>query len=314
MEETTQTVLVTGGLGFIGSHLVDRLVDEGHRVVVVDIAAPKGRSANKAVTYVKADIWYDEKKIRKMFEKYRPDVVFHLAAHKDLRGSLKGPIRHPQVNFIGTLNLLESMRDNGGGRFIFSSTAAIYSPEAKLPIKEAGPIRPEAPYGISKRTAELYLWHFSEMHQMACMSLRFSNVYGPRSRGTINSVVNVFVDRLMKGETPYITGSGEQTRDFLYVDDVVDAFMRSMKVAWCGEMNISTGEEVSLNKVYGLIQEELGTDIEPDYVDAASGELFQNSLDASLAYDVMGWKARTSIEEGIKKVIDWEREHGEHSK
>ncbi len=306
MTPNKEKVLVSGGAGFIGSHLVDRLVAEGHEVVVVDdFSTGKKKNLPKGVTVHELNVWHDYKKLYKMMEKEKPSIAFHLAAHKDVRASIDEPVLDAHTNIIGTLNILEGMHRAGGGRVIFTSSIAVCSPGAKLPLTETCAVKPNAPYGVSKRAAELYMWHYSELRDMACISLRPTNVYGPRQSFEGASVLAKFIEALLKGDTPQIFGSGEHTRDFLYVDDMVDALMRSMLVGWCGELVIATKKETSVNQLYTMIKKELGADTDAHYTDAREGDLFQNYADPSLALEVMGWAPKTSLEDGLKKTIDW---------
>jgi UDP-glucose 4-epimerase len=308
MEQSKEKVLVSGGAGFIGSHLVERLLLNGHEVVVIDnFSSGKKSNLPKGITMYELNVWHDYKKLYKVIEKEKPGIAFHLAAHKDVRASVDSPVLDAHTNIIGTLNVLEGMHRAGGGRVVFTSSIAVCSPNAKLPLNETCAIKPNAPYGVSKRAAELYMWHYSELRNMACISLRPTNIYGPRQTMEGASVIALFIQALMNGETPQIFGSGEHTRDFLYVDDVVDALMRSMRVGWCGELVLATGKETSVNQLYSMIKNELKVPTEADYTDAREGDLFQNYGDPSLALEVIGWTPKTSLEEGLKKTIEWYR-------
>lgn len=311
MSNLKERILVTGGAGFIGSHLVDKLVATGHKVLVLDnLSTGKKAHLNPGAEFVKIDIANDRKKLYKVVAKFAPTCVFHLAAHKDPRASVKDPLHDANENILGTLNILESLRIlNTGVRVVFSSTAAVYSSINKLPVSEPSQIRPASPYGISKRTAEMYMWHYSSLYPIAAVSLRFSNVYGPRETFGSGSVVTRFVKKISANKPCVIWGTGEQTRDFLYVEDVVDGLIRAMRVAWCGEMNLATNVETSVNEVQCLIQEQLGVSADPVHEDTKEGELFQSRLDPSLAKEVMGWEAKVSVKDGIAKTINWCCEH-----
>jgi nucleoside-diphosphate-sugar epimerase len=307
MKDSKENILVTGGAGFIGSHLVDRLVADGHNVSIIDNMC-KGQKAyvNPAAEFNKLDVAKDGKKIRKVIEKFKPTVVFHLAAHKDPRASVAHPAPDAVENVIGTLNVMEPLRDlNTGVRVIFASTAAVYSSSNKLPVSEKSDIRPDSPYGISKRAAEMYLWHFSSLYPIAAVSLRFSNVYGPRETFGSGSVITRFIKQMSANKQCTVWGTGEQTRDFLYVEDVVDGLVRAMRVMWCGEMNLATNKETSVKDAHSMIHKALGEGLDPIYEDGKAGELFQSRLDPSLAKEVMGWEAKTSVKDGIEKTINW---------
>jgi len=310
-----ETILVTGGAGFIGSHVVDRLVEDGFKVIVVDnLKTGKKENVNKKATLHKIDIVKDKKKLRKLIEKERPVVAFHLAAHKDVRNSVEHPSSDAKDNIMGTLNVLEAMRDFVGGRVVNVSSAAVYSSVAKLPVKEKAYIRPTSPYGISKRSAEMYVWVFSELNEMAGISLRFSNVYGPRETKGSSSVISIFINKILRGEKPTVYGSGTQTRDFIYVKDVAEALIRAKEICWCGEANIATNKETTINEVVDIINENLETEIEAEHVDAKDGELFQSRLDPSLAFEIMAWEAKVDVKEGIAETIKWNKEQYEKSK
>ncbi len=302
-----ERVLITGGCGFIGSHLVDKLIALGHEVAVLDNLCSSDSSAvPKSCELLKLDVTSDQRKLDKVFEKFHPDAVFHLAAQKDLHTSVLNPVRDATVNIIGSLHVLEAMRKIGGGRMVFASTAAVYSPNATLPITEnRANLGPVSPYGISKRTAEMYMYNYSNMYPVAAISLRFSNAYGPRGSFGMPNVIDIFAQKIARGEPITIYGSGEQTRDFVYIDDMVDAFTRAMRVAWCGEVNIATNTEVSVNQVAKMMEKEFGVDVATQYKEARDGELFQNRLDPSLAVEVMGWRPKTAFAEGLKRTVEW---------
>lgn len=303
-----EKIIVTGGCGFIGSALVDRLLADGHDVLVIDnLCTGRKENVDGELQLARLDVWSDQKKMQKVFEKFRPDVVFHLAAQKDVHNSMLHPMKDAQVNVIGSLNILEAMRAIGGGRVVFASSAAVYDPDARLPIQETAPTRPISPYGIAKRAAEMYMWNFSTHYPVAAISLRFANAYGPRSSGMPN-VADVFIEKMLKGESPYVYGSGEQSRDFIYIDDMVEAFVRAMKVAWCGEVNIATNTETTINRLFDLVAQATGYEGRPDYQEAREGEIFQSRLDTSLAQEVLGWKPTTSIEDGIQRTVSWYKE------
>lgn len=301
-----ERIIVTGGCGFIGSSLVDRLLKDGHEVLVIDnLCSGKKENVDGDLQLAKLDVWHDEKKMRKTFQKFKPDVVFHLAAQKDVYQSMLHPMKDAQINIIGSLNVLEAMRSIGGGRVVFASSAAVYDPDNRLPIPESAKIRPISPYGISKRAGEMYMWNFSNHYPVAAISLRFSNAYGPRGSFGTPNVADLFIQKMMQGTSPQIFGSGEQSRDFIYIDDMIEAFIRAMKVAWCGEVNIATNTDTTVNRLYDLVAKEVGFEGRPDYQEAREGEIFESRLDPALAKEVLGWTPSVSIEEGIKKTVEW---------
>lgn len=312
-EQKRERVLVTGGCGFIGSHLVERLIALGHEVAVADnLCSGRVADMHKKCEISKLDVAGDHKKMDKLFEKFHPDVVFHLAAQKDLHASVMDPLRDAKINILGSLHVLEAMRKIGGGRVVFASTAAVYSSSAPLPINESrANTDPVSPYGISKHTAEMYMRNYSNMYPVATVSLRFSNAFGPRGCFGTPNVIDIFARKMVRGEPVIIYGSGEQTRDFVYIDDMVDAFLRAMRVAWCGEVNIATNTEVSINQVARMMAKEFGIEPKVKYEEARDGELFQNRLDPSLAVEAMGWRPKTSFADGLKRTVEWYRHHSE---
>ncbi|PIR47278.1 UDP-glucose 4-epimerase [Candidatus Uhrbacteria bacterium CG10_big_fil_rev_8_21_14_0_10_50_16] len=302
MAAEKERIIVTGGCGFIGSHLVSRLLQDGHEVLVIDnMSTGKVEYIQGTCAIQKLDVWADGKKMTKAFQKFRPDVVFHLAAQKVVQSSMENPILDAQENILGSINVLEAMRAVGGGRVVFASTAAVYDPAARVPIQETSLVRPISPYGVSKRSAEMYMWDYSEHYPIAAISLRFSNAYGPRG---VNAV-NTFIELMLKGEAPTIFGTGEKTRDFIYVDDIVEAYLRAMKTSWCGELNIATDTETSIKELTSLVATAVGKEINPIFADDREGEIFRSRLDATQAKEVLGWSAKVRVAEGIAKTVEW---------
>lgn len=309
--------LVTGGAGFIGSTLVDRLLAEGWSVDVVDNLssgnltnlADARADRNNELTFHQIDIRADS--VVELIERRAPDVVFHLAAQADVRVSVSDPALDAQINVIGSINVLEGARRAGARKVVFASSGGTIYGEvapAELPVTEAHPLRPLSPYGITKRVFTDYLVAYREMYQLEYTSLALANVYGPRQdpHGEAG-VVSIFAGKLLAGEPCTIFGTGEQTRDFVFVDDVVDAFFRSAERGGGLLMNIGTGRETSVNELYNSMAAAAGVDAPAVYAPARDGELERSALDASRAKMQLGWEAWTKIEEGSRAVIDWER-------
>lgn len=309
--------LVTGGAGFIGSTLVDRLLAEGWSVDVVDNLSSgsltnlaEARSdRNNELTFHQIDICAES--VVELIERRRPEVVFHLAAQADVRVSVSNPVLDAQINVIGSINVLEGARRGGARKVVFASSGGtIYGEVApsELPVNEAHPLRPLSPYGITKRVFTDYLAAYREMYQIEYTSLALANVYGPRQdpHGEAG-VVSIFAGKLLGGEPCTIFGTGEQTRDFVFVDDVVDAFYRASDRGGGLLMNIGTGRETSVNELYQSMAAAAGVTTPAIYAPARDGELDRSALDASRAKMQLGWEAWTEIPEGSRAVIDWER-------
>jgi len=309
--------MVTGGAGFIGSNLVDRLLAEEHTVDVVDDLST-GSLANLAdarsqgphvLTFHQIDIRSDE--LVELMARRRPEVVFHLAAQADVRVSVERPVFDADVNVLGTLRVLEGARAAGTSRVVFAASGGTLYGEpdhADLPVRESHPHRPLSPYGVSKKAAIDYLTAYRELHSVEFCALALGNVYGPRQdpHGEAG-VVAIFADRLLRGEPVTIFGDGEQTRDFVYVDDVVDAFVRASSRGGGLLLNIGTGREVSVNELARVMAEEAGVATAPVYAPERPGELRRNALNPERAALHLGWQAWTTLGSGTEGVLDFVR-------
>ena len=304
---------VTGGAGFIGSTLVDRLLAEGHAVDVVDDLST-GSLGNLAdaratqgyeLTFHRLDI--REPALVELVAHRRPEVVFHLAAQADVRVSVERPAFDAEVNVIGTLNVLEGARVAGSRKVVFAASGGtLYGEPQKLPVPESHPQRPLSPYGVSKKAACDYLAAYRELHGIEFTALALANVYGPRQdpHGEAG-VVAIFAGRLLAGEPCIIFGDGYQTRDFVYVDDVVDAFARAAHKGSGLLMNIGTGVETSVNELYLTMAGAAGTDAPAAYAPPRPGELARSSLDPTRAGIHLAWKPWTTMEAGAAEVLRW---------
>jgi UDP-glucose 4-epimerase len=309
--------LVTGGAGFIGSNLVDRLLAEGHSVEVVDDLS-SGRLSNLADA--RADRSHDfsfhqidicDPSVADLIERRAPEVVFHLAAQIDVRVSVSDPARDARINVLGTLNVLEGARRAGSRKVVFASSGGTIYGDVDpddLPVTEAHPQRPVAPYGVSKKVATDYLHAYRELHQLEYTSLALANVYGPRQdpHGEAG-VVAIFAGRLLSGTGCTIFGDGEQTRDYVYVDDVADAFVRAAERGSGLLCNIGTGTETSVNELYRAMAANAGVTEPPEHAPARVGELARSCLDAGRAKLHLGWEPFTDLATGTAAVIDWFR-------
>ncbi|MHB8439477.1 MAG: NAD-dependent epimerase/dehydratase family protein [Acidimicrobiales bacterium] len=306
-------VLVTGGAGFIGSTLVDRLLAEGHDVDVVDDLST-GSLANLAEARAQSDagLRFHQMDVRsedmvELVSQRRPEAIFHLAAQADVRVSVQRPVFDADVNILGTLRVLEGARAAGTTRVVFAASGGtLYGdpdPDA-LPLTEAQPHRPLSPYGVSKKSAIDYLVAYRELHAIEFCALALANVYGPRQdpHGEAG-VVAIFAERLLKGEPITVYGDGSQTRDFVFVDDVVDAFVRGSTRGGGLVLNIGTGREVSVNELAGTMSSLAESSSEVHHAPARPGELRRSALDPARAGIHLGWSPWTELGQGLDATI-----------
>ncbi len=303
--------LVTGGAGFIGSHLADALLARGDDVTIVDDLSG-GRESNVVAARAagarleRADI-RDGAALAQIVEAARPQTIFHLAAQVDVRRSLADPGFDARTNVEGTINVLEAARAAGSERVVFSSTGgAIYGETGVLPTPETEPALPMAAYGQSKRAAELYLGLYERVYGMSTLALRFGNVYGPRQdpHGEAG-VIAIFCGRLRAGDRPRIYGDGTQTRDYVYVGDLVEALVLGGDRCAGGVMNVGTEDETSVLEIVRVLAELHGPGApEPEFAPARLGEVERSCLDAGRARELLGWQSRTSIEQGLRLTYE----------
>lgn len=300
-------ILVTGGAGFIGSHLVDALVTRNHQVTVLDDLSTGSRgNINPRARFVRGDVAGPV--AERLVKRLKPDVIYHLAAQKDVRLSVNDPVADARVNVLGLLTLMRGAMAIGGvKRFIFTSTGgAIYGGADVLPTPEDYPALPLSPYGVSKLASELYLSSYRLTGLLPFVSLRFGNVYGPRqSPQSEAGVVAIWTGALAAGKRPLVYGDGKQTRDFVYVGDVVRALLMALRKGSYGTFNIGTGEETSVNTLLRMMRAVTGSDLQPVYAPARPGEERRSVLAIARARRVLGWKPQVSLEQGIAKTISW---------
>ncbi|MEK6899242.1 MAG: NAD-dependent epimerase/dehydratase family protein [Nanoarchaeota archaeon] len=292
--------LVTGGAGFIGSHIVDALIERGDEVTVIDnLSTGKRENINLRARFIEMDIM-DNLDI--IFNVGRFDAVFHLAAQINIRRALADPRFDAKVNISGSLNVIDTAAKHKVGKFVFASTGgALYSPKASLPCNELSLKEPLSPYGLAKLTVESYLNLYKNLFGMDYVCLRFSNVYGPRQNPEGEAgVIAIFADKALKGEKLGVNGDGNQTRDYVYVKDVVNAALHSLNLS--GEYNVSTEKETSVKELVGKIENIIGKKVEVVYRPAISGELFRSLLSSGKLRQE-GWKHEYDIDRGIGEVV-----------
>ena len=301
--------LVTGGAGFIGSHIVDRLVADGHSVAAVDILATgKRANVNPQATLYEIDI--RSPALAAAFEAVRPEVVFHVAAHASVSESVRDPMHDAEVNVLGTLNVLQQCAAYRVGRFVFSSTGgALYGEPERLPADEGHPVRPLSPYGASKDAAEAYVRTLCSLSGIRYTILRYGNVYGPRQDPFGEAgVVAIFANAMMRGHRPTIFGDGSHERDYVYVDDVAQANVLALGQDADGVYNIGTGEGTTVSQVFDALAGATDYGGSPEHAVERPGDVHRIYLDVRRAERGLGWRATVPLEEGIRRTVDAMRE------
>jgi len=301
-------VLVTGGAGFIGSHVVDRMIQEGHDVVVVDnLSTGKRKNVNKAARFYKADIL--SSKIEKIFRKEKPDLISHHAAQMDVRRSVADPIFDAQVNILGFLNLLENSVRHGTKKVVFASSGgAVYGEQETFPAPETHPVQPVSPYGISKLSGEHYLYYYQKVAGLNYVALRYANVYGPRQDPFGEAgVVAIFSQKTLMNDQPIINGNGKQTRDYVFVEDVVEAHMATLDPAVQGIFNVGTGKETSVNQLFRALVEITGAKVKEIYGPEKRGEQLRSVLDCSKLKKATDWEPKVQLQDGLSTTVDYFR-------
>ncbi|TAL19426.1 NAD-dependent epimerase/dehydratase family protein [Patescibacteria group bacterium] len=300
-------ILVTGGAGFIGSHVVDALVSRGHKVTVLDdLSTGKRENLNRQAAFVKGKV--ETLAAERLVRRLRPEAIFNFAAQKDVRFSVSRPAEDALINVVGLLRLVQGALPHGLKRLVLASTGgAIYGGAKKLPTPEDYPAHPFSPYGVSKLASELYLHSYRHAGGLPAVSLRFANVYGPRQDPKSEAgVVAIFARRLLRGQRPVITGDGEQSRDFVYIDDVVRACLAALTTKHLGVYNIGTGVETNINELARMLNLLVGSELQPVYAPAVAGEERRSALAIGLAKKFLGWKPRVALAQGLAKTIEWQ--------
>ena len=299
-------ILVTGGAGFIGSHVVDACLEAGHSIVVLDdLSTGKRKNVNPDANLRIADL-RDEAAVEKLFRDERPETICHLAAKANVRESLTKPMLYADVNVIGTLVLLEMARRHGARKIIYASSGgAVYGEPEYLPVDENHPVRPLDPYGASKHHVEHYLDIYRSLHNLDYTTLRFGNVYGPRQDPFGEAgVVSIFSSQMLNGGHPFINGSGEQQRDFVYVKDIAGAVVSALSRGSGETFNLGSGIPTSINTVFALLKEITGSHCEETHEPAIQGEVFRSYLSVDKAREGLGWQAQQPLRTGLLETVD----------
>lgn len=300
-------VLVTGGAGFIGSHVVDAYIATGHQVVVLDnLSTGKEEYVNPEAELIQTDIT-DRDTVEQIIARVRPEVINHHAAHIQVGFSVENPHFDAQVNIMGVLNIMEAARRVGGvSKVIMASTGGAMYGHKSVPFDESMLPQPLSPYGISKRSGEMYLYFYQEQHNIPFVALRYSNVYGPRQNPHGESgVVSIFMEKILNGGEPVINGDGSNTRDYVFVADVAKANQLALEKNVSGEFNIGTNTETSTLEVFRKVTQAMGKDIQPQHGPARPGEQLRSVLDYSKAQRELGWQPTVTFDEGIKRTAEY---------
>lgn len=300
------SVIVTGGAGFIGSHVVDKFIQEGHKVIIIDnLSTGLEKNINPQAKFYKVDI--NSSAVDKIFEKEKPTVLCHHAAQIDVRKSVENPVSDAEINILGSLNLFDSCVKHKVKKVIFASTGgAIYGEQDHFPADEEHPARPLSPYGVAKLSIESYLYFYNQLYNLNYIFLRYANVYGPRQNPWGEAgVVAIFAQKMLNGNKVLINGDGKQTRDFVYVDDVVRANLLALKYPKSDMFNIGTGLEADINTIFNLIKKQANSKQKKTHAPAKHGEQRRSVLDFSKAERELKWKPKTDLKKGIIKTVEY---------
>ncbi len=298
-------ILITGGAGFIASHVADAFIEAGHNVIILDnLTTGREENINPRATFYKNDIRDD---LSSIFERHKIDVINHHAAQIDVRRSVNDPIYDANINIIGTLNLLQNAVKFGVKKFMFASTGgAVYGEQDYFPADENHKQQPLSPYGISKLAVEKYLYFYKEVYGLKYTILRYANIYGPRQNPMGEAgVVCIFLDKILAGEQPIINGSGEQTRDYVFVKDVVKANLLTLNEEESEIYNVGTGIETSVNELFRLINENFDNKIKEVHGPTKPGEQMRSVITSEKLYKKFGWRPSTLLKDGLRATIEY---------
>lgn len=298
-------ILVTGGCGFIGSHIVDAYLEQGHHVTVIDdLSTGSLNNLNPRAVFIQNDI--SDPDLGAIFKNERFEVVNHHAAQINVRTSVKDPLFDAKINIMGALNILRYGFDHGMQRFIFASSGGtVYGEPSTFPITEEFPIQPTSPYGIAKATFERYLSILAPLHRFTTVVLRYSNVYGPRQISKSEAgVISIFIENILQRKTCTVYGNGEQVRDYVFIHDVVQANIKALATPSI-TVNIGTGIETSVNDLLRILSDSRGMVVDHEYGPARAGEVFRNVINPAKAASELKWRPTTPLKKGIQQTLEY---------
>jgi UDP-glucose 4-epimerase len=307
-------ILVTGGAGFIGSHIVDEYLKQGHHVSIIDnLSTGRKSNINPKAVFHQLDI-REAGAVGEVFQRQKFDVVNHHAAQMDVRRSVDDPIYDASVNVLGTLSLLESCVKTHVSRFIFASSGgAIYGEQDYFPADEEHPTRPISPYGVTKLTTEHYLFYYRAVHGLDSVCLRYANIYGPRQNPEGEAgVVAIFTSKMLRGQQPVINGDGKQTRDYVYVADVARANLLALSYRGSAVFNVGTGIETDVNRLFFHLKKFSGSSTKEQHGDAKKGEQLRSVLSSKKIRRDLQWQPTVSLEEGLQETVEYFRNGSVH--
>lgn len=299
-------IMLTGGAGFIGSHITDLLIREGHQVIIIDnLSNGKEANLNPKASFYQLDI--RDKNLEEVFAREKPDILNHHAAQISVRDSVADPIHDLEINIRGTVQLLELARKYGVKKVVFASSGgAIYGEQDYFPADEKHPLRPLSPYGVAKLTGESYLYYYQQNFDLPYVALRYANIYGPRQDPFGEAgVIAIFSQNMFSGKQSIINGTGDQTRDYVYVEDVARINLIVLKDGITGPFNVGTEKETTVNYLFEKIKSFAGSEVQEVHGEPKKGEQFRSVLTAAQAKQILGWGPKVSLDEGLKKTVDF---------
>lgn len=303
--------LITGGAGFIGSHITDRLAESGNKVSVIDnLCLGRRENVNLSAAFYKYDIL--SANIEKVFKKEKPEVVFHFAAHIEARESVKDPVFDARVNILGSLNILENCRKFKVKKIIFASSGGeIYGDASVIPTPESYEPSPISPYGVAKLAVEKYLNSYFKIHGISFASMRYGNVYGPRQNPNGEAgAVAIFASKMLKGTQPFIHGDGRQTKDYIFIDDAVDATLQLSKKNINGFFNVAGGKEASVLEIFNKLKKLTGSKVKARHIAFPKSGFSRGSLSIKKVHKIIKWQPKYNLDKGLSLTVDWFKKHG----